>query len=104
MIAQHFIYENYKPETLMDPFNEAVAIWKKNGDKEVSLWRLKGAKIGHFGFSVRYETMVQIGNCMDNLAEDTDFAARRIKYHGTFLIKENIIGRMIAEGLSKNPL
>ena len=31
MIAKHFNYENYKPETLMDPFNEAAAIWKKNG-------------------------------------------------------------------------
>ena len=62
MIAQYFIYENYKPETLMDAFNEAMAIWKKNGAKEVSLWRLQGAKIGHFGFSVRCDTMEQMGS------------------------------------------
>ena len=71
---------------------------EKNGAKEVSLWRLQGAKIGHFGFSVRCDDMEQMGKCMDNLAEDVDFAAWQMKYHRTFSIKENIIGRMIAEG------
>ena len=98
MIAKHFNYENYKPETLMDPFNEAAAIWKNNSAKEVSLWPLQGAKMGHFGFSARCDIMVQIANCMDNLSEDADLSAWQIKCHGTFLIKENITGRMIAEG------
>ena len=34
MIAQHFIFESHKPKVLMDAFNEAAALWKKNGAKE----------------------------------------------------------------------
>ena len=34
MIAQHFIYETYKPETLMEAFNEAAALWKKMEQKK----------------------------------------------------------------------
>ncbi|MGA0301005.1 MAG: hypothetical protein ACO3OJ_07815, partial [Paracoccaceae bacterium] len=71
---------------------------KKNGAKEVSLWRLQGSKVNHFCFSVRCDDMEQMGKCMDNLAADADFAEWQMKYFGTSTIKENIIGRMIAEG------
>ena len=98
MIAQHFIFESHKPAVLMDAFNEAAALWKKNGAKEVSLWRLQGTKINHFSFSVRCENMEEMGKCMDNLAADADFAAWQVKYFGSATMKENIIGRMIAEG------
>ena len=98
MIAQHFIFESHKPEVLMDAFNEAAALWKKNGAKEVSLWRLQGTKINHFSFSVRCENMEQMGKCMDNLAADAAFAAWQMKYFGSATMKENVIARMIAEG------
>jgi hypothetical protein len=98
MIAQHFIFENHKPEVLMDAFNECAVLWKKNGAKEVSLWRLQGSKINRFSFSVRCDDMEQMGKCMDNLAADADFAAWQMKYFGSSTIKENIIGRLVAEG------
>ena len=98
MIAQHFIFENHKPEVLMDAFNECAALWKKNGAKEVSLWRLQGTKINRFSFSVRCENMEQMGKCMDNLAADADFAAWQMKYFGSSTIRENVIGRLVAEG------
>ena len=98
MIAQHFIFENHKPEVLMDAFNECAALWKKNGAKEVSLWRLQGSKVNHFSFSVRCDDMEQMGKCMDNLAADTDFAEWQMKYFGTSTIRENVIGRLVAEG------
>ena len=56
MIAQHFIFESHKPEVLKDAFNEAAALWKKNGAKEVSLWRLQGTKINHFSFLLDAKT------------------------------------------------
>ena len=98
MIAQQFIFESHKPAVLMDAFNEAAALWKKNGAKEVSLWRLQGTKINHFSFSVRCESMEDMGKCMDNLAADAEFTAGQMKYFGSATMKENIIGRMIAEG------
>ena len=98
MIAHPFIFESHKPAVLMDAFNEAAALWKKNGAKEVSLWRLQGTKINHFSFSVRCENMEDMWKCMDKLAADTEFAAWQMKYLGSATMKENIIGRMIAEG------
>jgi hypothetical protein len=98
MIAQHFIFENHKPEVLMDAFHEAAALWKKHGAKEVSLWRLQGSKINNMSFSARCDNMEQMGKCMDGLAADQDFAAWQMKYFGTSTIKENVIGRLVAEG------
>ena len=98
IIAQRFIFESDKPEVLTEAFNEAATLWKKNGAKEVSLWRLQGTKINNFSFSVRCENMEDMGKCMDNLAEDADFAAWQLKYFGSARMKENIVGRMIAEG------
>ena len=34
IIAQHFIFESHKPKVLTDAFNEAAALWKKNGAKK----------------------------------------------------------------------
>ena len=82
----------------MDAFNEAAALWKKNGAKEVSLWRLQGTKINHFSFSVRCKNMEEMGRCMDKLAADADFAAWQMKYFSSATMKENVIARMIAEG------
>ena len=98
MIAQHFIYETYKPETLMEAFKEAAALWKKNGAKEVSLWRLQGSQINHFSFSVRCDSMEEMGKCMDALSTDADFQAWQMKHFGNFKIKENVIGRKLADG------
>ena len=56
------------------------------------------SKINRFSFSVRCDDMEQMGKCMDTLAADADFAAWQMKYFCSSTIKENIIGRMIAEG------
>ena len=98
MIAQHFFFESHKPQVLMYAFNEAAALWKRNGAKEVSLWRLQETNINHFSFSVRCENMEEMGKYMFNLAADAEFAAGQMKYFGPATMKENIIGRMIAEG------
>ena len=42
--------------------------------------------------------MENVGKCMDNLAADAVFAAWQMKYFGSATMKENVIGRMIAEG------
>ena len=42
--------------------------------------------------------MEQIGKGMDDLAADADFTAWQGKCFGTFIMKENVIARMIAEG------
>ena len=97
MIAQHFIFETHKPEVLIDAFKEASVLWKKHGAEEVSLWRLQGSKINNFSFSARCENMEQIGKGMDDLAADADFTAWQGKCFGTFIMKENVIARMIAE-------
>ena len=82
----------------IDHCHEAAALWKKHGAKEVSLWRLQGSKINNMSFSARCDNMEQMGKCMDGLAADQDFAAWQMKYFGTSTIKENVIGRLVAEG------
>ena len=83
MIAQHFIFDIHRPEVLMDAFKEASVLWKKHGAQKC-------------------ENTEQMGNCMDGLATDADFAAWQGKYFGTSTLQENVIARMIAEG-KKSP-
>ena len=33
MIAQHLIYDTYKPDTLMEEFKEAAVLWKEMEQK-----------------------------------------------------------------------
>ena len=98
MIAQHFIFELHKPEVLMEAFESAATMWKKHGAKEVSLWNLRGSKINRMSFSVRCDSMEDMGKCMDALDADPDFQAWQVKYWDSSTIKENVVSRLVAEG------